>query len=111
MDAVACCDLLRYMDMPLKDEELATIIAALPRETAEAMARGEREEPMCGVCDSMAETAGLMTEPQKFIAACLAEWHDEPVRDPALLKEEGERQMYERCLAIYRGATILLEQT
>jgi hypothetical protein len=49
-----------------------------------------------------------MTDAQKYIAACLVEWHDEPMRDPAKTKREGDKETYERCQRTYAAAKRVL---
>jgi hypothetical protein len=110
MAAVACCDvLLRYFDMDLSEEDLAVVLAILPRKAIEELSHGPWPEPYCGFCRSLEAAESEMTDAQKYIAACLVEWHDEPMRDPAKTKREGDKETYERCQRTYAAAKRVLE--
>ena len=111
MPFVASCDsmLLRFFDMDLAEEDIAVILAALPRRASEELAHGPWPEPLCGFCRSMDAAEAEMSQAQKYIAACLIEWHDEPMRDPTLTKREGDAQTFERCRRTYAAAARVLE--
>lgn len=110
MALVACCDvLLRFFDMDLSEEDVAVVLAILPRKAVEDLSHGPWPEPKCGLCRSLEGAEPEMTQAQKYIAACLIEWHDEPMRDPALTKREGDKETYERCQRTYAAAKRVME--
>lgn len=110
MESVASCNVLpRYFDMDLSEEDVATVLAFLPRKAVEELSHGPWPEPYCGFCRSLEAAESEMTQAQKYISACLIEWHDEPMRDPALTKREGDKETYERCQRTYAAAKRVLE--